>query len=76
MWKVEYDGPSRPIITGPQNQMFSISKFIHGQWSSFADEEKACQLFCDKLNELEKQQTFACQTGQQLGRESILKETE
>lgn len=53
-WFVDYDGPSRPIINGPQFQMYSIDKFIDGRWTSFDKEHLMCQLLCEKMNELEE----------------------
>lgn len=49
-WKVEFDGPSRPILTGPNMRMFSISKFYDGRWIPFYEEEKFLQMLADKLN--------------------------
>ncbi len=51
-WTVGYDGPSRPIIIGPNHQMISVSMFKFQSWGSFENEEAVCQCLCDKLNEL------------------------
>lgn len=42
---VEFDGPSRPIICGPNFVMLSISKKEYEWWGSYENEEADCRLF-------------------------------
>jgi hypothetical protein len=43
--EVGHDGPSRPIICGPDGKMLSISAFEYGRWGSYDNEEDDCRLF-------------------------------
>lgn len=48
-WKVEHDGPSRPIILHGKD-MYSISKFYCAEWGTFQDEDELCQKIVTALN--------------------------
>ena len=39
-WKVEHDGPSRPIIITGES-MLSISRYEDGKWVSYGEQEEA-----------------------------------
>jgi hypothetical protein len=53
-WSVGFDGPSRPIILGPNYVMLSVSQFDgrSGRWGSYDEEETHCKTFCDAMNAL------------------------
>lgn len=43
-WKVDYDGPSRPIIVTASRTILSISAYEYGRWGSYDLEEADARL--------------------------------
>lgn len=50
LFKVVYDGPSRPIIETPTGRLLSISEFQNGRWGSYVNEDKDCRVIVEALN--------------------------
>lgn len=50
LFKVVYDGPSRPMIETPTGRLLSISEFHDGRWGSYENEDKDCNLIVEALN--------------------------
>ncbi len=46
---VRYDGPSRPIVTGPIGTMLCIDGFNDGRWGWYENEEGDSQLLAEAL---------------------------
>lgn len=39
LFRVVYDGPSRPMIETPNGRLLSISEFRDGRWGSYENEK-------------------------------------
>lgn len=50
LFKVVYDGPSRPMIETPTGRLLSINEFYNGQWISGEREVKDCETIVNSLN--------------------------
>lgn len=50
LFKVLYDGPSRPIIETPTGRWLSLSQFSNGRWDSYDRENHDCLVIVETLN--------------------------
>lgn len=50
LFKVVYDGPSRPMIQTPNGRLLSVSEFRYGRWGSYENEDKDCRTIVEALN--------------------------
>ena len=69
-WTVGCDGPSRPIILGPNGIMLSVSKYECFRWGSYNMEWEHCSLLANALNpdnpdrdKLARELAFSIQAG-------------
>lgn len=50
LFKVLYDGASRPIIETPSGRWLSLSQFENGRWQPYDREDSDCRTITEALN--------------------------
>jgi hypothetical protein len=50
LFKVLYDGASRPVIQTPTGRWLSLSQFENGRWQSYEREDDDCRVIVESLN--------------------------
>jgi hypothetical protein len=50
LFKVVYDGPSRPIIETPNGKLLQVNAWQDGRWASWENEDKDCHAIVEALN--------------------------
>ena len=50
LFKVLYDGASRPIIETPTGRWLSLSQFGNGRWQPYEREDGDCKIIVESLN--------------------------